>query len=84
VSMNIDIKVAEISDFAIDFHGTIAVLWPQSGDAFEWVNENIDPDATHWGKNGTVIEHRYLGDIVNAIHDAGFTIKDVIDTRVRT
>jgi hypothetical protein len=74
-------NIAQVSDFAIDLHGTIAILWPQTDAGREWVAENIDEDAQRWGKDGIVIEHRYIGDIVNGIHDADMNIKDVIDMR---
>ncbi len=82
-----NVIVDQVSDFAITLDGSIALLWPQCASALEWVRENISDDHMKWGSGdyaAVVIEHRYIGDIVNGIHDAGLTIKDVIDTRVKS
>ena len=73
--------ITQISDFALTLEGSIALLWFQTITGKDWINEHIDPEAQRWGTSAVVIEHRYLGDIVNGIHDDGLTIKDVIDTR---
>jgi hypothetical protein len=44
--------------------GSIFVLRALTDAAREWVAENVDPDAMTWGADGTVIEHRYVRDIV--------------------
>jgi hypothetical protein len=80
-------NIAQVNDFAIDLHGSIAMLWPQNEAGLDWIRENICDDHIRWGGGeyaAVVIEHRYIGDIVNGIHDDGLTIKDVIDTRVRS
>lgn len=59
-------------DFRLDDHGSIAVLTPLTDGAREWVDENIQVEQT-WG-GGIVIEHRYVGPILEGIVDAGFTL----------
>lgn len=67
-------------DFTISFQGTISILYPKSTAAVEWIDEHV-PTYTAWC-GGVVIDHRYVGDIVNGIHDAGLVIDGVVDTRV--
>lgn len=76
-------NIAQVSDFAITLDQSLALLWPQTEEAHEWVCNHLDKDRIDWGQT-VPVEHRYLGDIVNGIHDAGLTIKDVIDTRVKS
>ncbi len=75
--------IAKVSDFALTLEGSIALLWPQTDEGRAWRSEHIDEFATEFA-SGVVIEHRFLGDIVNGIHDANLTIKDIIDTRETT
>ncbi len=72
--------IAKISDFALTLDESIVLLWPQTDEGRAWRSEHIDEFATEFA-GGVVIEHRYIGDIVNGIHADGLTIKDIIDTR---
>lgn len=57
-------------DFTIADHGSICILFALSEAAQQWVDTRISDDALTWGRNGTVIEPRYVSDIVTAmIHD---------------
>jgi hypothetical protein len=67
-------KVWKSPDFRLDNHGTISVLFPVTAAAHEWVEENLPADRMHWGAGGTVIEHRYVRDIVNGIVNDGLEI----------
>ncbi len=76
--------IAKISDFALTIEGgSICLLWAQTEEGKGWIKDNIDPEHQKWAA-AVVIEHRFVGDIVNGIHTDGLTIKDVIDTRKRT
>lgn len=50
-------------DARIDYHGSIAVLYPLTEAAQLWCDDNIDPDHQQWGSGGIVIEPRYVTDI---------------------
>lgn len=73
--------IAQVSDFALTIDSSLCLLWPQTPEGHAWIEENVDPDSYQPNRSVTIIEHRYIGDIVNGIHDANLTIKDVIDTR---
>ena len=57
-------------DFTVADHGSVVILHALSDAAQQWVEQHISDDALTWGTNGTVIEPRYVSDIVTAmIHD---------------
>lgn len=61
-------------DFRVDNHGSIVILWADSEAAQEWVAEHIPEDAQSWGRNGTVVEPRYIGDIIDGIQADGLNV----------
>jgi hypothetical protein len=61
-------------DFVVQNHGSIFILHAYSEAAREWVSEHIPEDALTWGRNGTVVEHRYIADIVDGIRNDGLTV----------
>lgn len=66
--------VVENADFSVDNQGSISILWAKTEAAEAWVAEHIPEDAQTWGRNGTVIEHRYVRDIVEGIINDGLTV----------
>ncbi len=60
-----------MTDFTLTDHGTIAILYPDSDEARDWVSEYLP--GTHFG-GGIVIEHRYVGPIVEGIWADGLSI----------
>jgi hypothetical protein len=62
------------ADFTLLDQFTIFVLTPVSEAAHDWVAELLPADALTWGR-GTVIEHRYIGDIVEGIIGDGLTVE---------
>lgn len=58
-------------DFLVSNQGTIYILSPFTPAAEAWLAENIGDDAQTWGR-GIVVEHRYIGDIVEGIQADGF------------
>ena len=74
-------NIAKVSDFALTLDSSICLLWPQTEEGHAWVEENVDPGDYQPNRSVTIIEHRFIGDIVNGIHDSGLSIVDVIDTR---
>ncbi len=65
-------------DFRLQNEGSISILYAETRAAEEWVFQNLPADALTWGGNGTVIEWRYVQDIVFGIHNDGLTIKGVL------
>jgi hypothetical protein len=61
-------------DFSVANHGSILILHALTDAARGWVDEHISDDALTWGKNGTVIERRYIVDILEGIRAAGLEV----------
>lgn len=61
-------------DFRIDNHGSILILNALTPAAQEWVADHIPEDAMSWGAHGTVVEPRYMGDIVDGIINDGLEV----------
>ena len=64
----------EQPDFRVDNQGTIVVLYADSEAAQQWVIDNLPADALQWA-GGTVIEHRFVEDILFGIHNDGLTFE---------
>ena len=62
-----------MTDFLVQNEGTIIVLFPETDEAYSWVEEHINPDAQRWGRGGVVVEHRYFPDILEGITADGLT-----------
>ena len=62
-------------DFFVANHGSILILHALTATAREWVDENLPSDALTWGVDGTVVEPRYIGDIVDGIRSNGLTVR---------
>jgi len=58
-------------DFNVQNHGTIFILGPESQAAVRWCEEHVAQDGQRWGKNGYVVEHRYIAGIVKGLNTAG-------------
>lgn len=54
----------EIADFSVQNEGTIFILYAHTDAAREWVSEHLPTDRMTWAGDGTVVEHRYIADIV--------------------
>lgn len=64
-------------DFSIENHGSVCILVPISEPAQGWVEEHIlveGNEVQRWGKNGIVIEPRYVGAIVEGFQSEGLTV----------
>jgi hypothetical protein len=53
-------------DFQVVNHGTIYLLYPKTRRARQWVKDNLPQDHTKYN-DASVIEHRYIGDIIDGI-----------------
>jgi len=50
-------------DFRIQFEGSIVILWPDSKRALQWCYDHLPETCDRWGKNGYVIETRFIADV---------------------
>ena len=53
-------------DFQVINHGTLYLLIPNTPRAKQWVRDNLSPNHTKYD-DASVIEHRYIGDIIDGI-----------------
>lgn len=63
------------ADFLFADHGSITVLSAITPAALQWVDEHLPEDAQHWGPAGTVIDPRYVADIVQGIINDGLVVR---------
>ena len=61
------------ADFLVRNEGTIFLLEPKNDVAVAWVDEHLPADRQLWGAS-TVVEHRYIRDIVAGIQSAGLAV----------
>lgn len=57
------------NQYEVQNHGSVFILLPTSDAAKDWCNEHISEDAIRWC-TGYVVEHRYIGDIINGLDEA--------------
>jgi hypothetical protein len=63
-----------MADFELSNHGTIYIFTPLTPAARDWVAEYLPEDAQRWA-GGTVIEHRYISDVVTGAQRDGFVVR---------
>lgn len=59
------------ADFLVNNQGSIFILTPVSEAAIKWCDTHLPDDAQRWGRNGYVVEHRYIQDIIWGLEDDG-------------
>jgi len=63
-----------IADLKVQNHGTIFLLVPITPAGEAWCDEHLPEDRTYWGK-ATVVEHRYISDIVEGAIADGLEVR---------
>lgn len=63
-------------DFKVKNYFSLIMLYPISGKAEQWANDNISDDNSTFG-GGIAIEPRYFDDIYEGIRKAHLTLKSV-------
>jgi hypothetical protein len=63
-----------MADLTFEDHGTIWLLTPVSDEGHQWVADNIPEDAQTWGKCSIVVEHRYVGAIIDGAMGDGLSV----------
>jgi hypothetical protein len=62
------------ADFRFENHFSVCVLYALTRAAEQWVADHLPDDALMWGHNGTVIEPRYAGAILQGLVADGFMV----------
>ena len=63
------------ADFHLANHGSILILTPVSEAGLEWADEHLPTDALTWGRNGIVVEPRYIEPIIAGILADGLDVQ---------
>lgn len=66
-------SVVNAPDFEVACHGSIYIFTPLTPAAREWVAEFLPEDAQQWA-GGTVVEHRFIADIVQGAQRDGLSV----------
>jgi hypothetical protein len=61
-------------DFVFENFGSVCILTAVSDQAKAWVEDHLPEDRMTWGRNGSVIEPRYVDDILSGIVADGLTV----------
>jgi hypothetical protein len=67
-------KVAASADFTVHNHGSVMILNAHTNAARHWRDEHLPNHAMTWGRDGVVVEPRYIADIVNGVREAGLSV----------
>ena len=59
----------------IQNEGSIVILYAKSNAAKQWVADHIPEDVQTWGKDGIVVEHSYVNEIVQGMMDEGLEVR---------
>ena len=63
------------ADFYLADHGSITILNAVTPEAAQWVDDHLPDDALFWGPGGTVVEPRYVRDILQGIISDGLVVR---------
>lgn len=61
-------------DFLVENHGTVYLLRALTPAAKSWIEENLSEDRQTFG-SATVVEHRYIADIVRGAQADGLVVR---------
>jgi hypothetical protein len=67
-------NLTDLPDLTVANFGSIFLLTPESELGREWVAQHLPADATTWGLGSIVVEHRYIGDIVQGAQQDGLKV----------
>ena len=65
-----------MSDFILQDHGSVLILVANTEAARQWVDEHLPEDRQTWC-HGTLVESRYVADIVAGIEGDGLEVVQV-------
>lgn len=61
------------TDFTLGGGGSIYILTPNNPAAQEWLKDYVITEETQTWGTGIVVEHRYVGDILNGLVNDGLS-----------
>ena len=61
-------------DVLVSNAGTVFVFCPLTSRAKQWIDENVQPDATWYG-DSLVVEHRFAWGLAAGMKNAGLELK---------
>lgn len=64
------------ADVSVYDAGSIVIVTPLTEAATEWVDENVSEERMSYGA-GFVVEHRYAGDLLQGMAEAGLVLEGV-------
>lgn len=64
-----------MADLRLCNQGSIFILEADSDAGRDWIKEHIPADAIHWGKDGVIVEHRYIEEIVRGAISDGLEVE---------
>ena len=62
------------ADFEVSGGGSVFILTPLNEDAKTHLFDNVQEDAQFWA-GGVVVEHRYIGGLVEALRAEGYVVR---------
>ncbi len=65
----------QLVDFSVEDHGSIVILQAHTEEAEQWATDNLPADVLTHGRNGYVVEPRYIGDILFGIQNDGLAVQ---------
>jgi len=63
------------SDIRVTNHGSIAIAHVLTAEARDWTSTHLPDDALRWGRDGVVIEPRYLAAFVDGARADGLSVE---------
>lgn len=63
------------ADFRIENHGSIFLVVPLTDEAQTWVEENVSSEGYQPYWPTVVVEHRYIGNLVDGIRIDGLEVR---------
>jgi hypothetical protein len=60
-------------DIELNDQGTIWLVTPRTAEATDWIADHVQDDAQWWGAS-LVVEHRYVGQLVEGMANDGLRI----------
>lgn len=64
------------ADVLVDNQGTIMVLTPQTQEAKDWFDENVEAEGWQWMGDGLAVDHRMAENLLQGILTSGLTVGD--------
>lgn len=64
-----------LPDVLVTRDGGVFLVQPVSREAREWVEENVYVEDWQWQGNAFAVDHHYVYDLVDGLHDAGLIVR---------